>query len=131
MSHFHAVAWIDQSEARIFHFSAEAAEKLVLHAHHKGGQHKSHSDGVDHEGEVEAQKYFHSIAEALATSGEILITGPGGAKTALLKHLARHDPSTMQRVVGVESSDHPTDGQVLDHARHYFAGADHKTSQKV
>ena len=115
MSHFHAVVWIDQREARIFHFNAEDADKLTLRAHHA----------------VADERYLHNVSAAVADAGEILVTGPSGAKTELVKHIAQHDPLIFSRIVGIESSDHPTDGQLLAHARHYFQSADRKIAQKV
>lgn len=121
MAHFHAVVWIDRNDAKIFHFNAEAAEKLVLHAHHsrRGDAHR------------ENEVFFHEVAKALSDAGEVLVTGPAHAKTDLLKHVARHDPQLLSRVSGVETADHPTDGQILAHARHYFATADRRTAQKA
>jgi hypothetical protein len=37
----------------------------------------------------------------------------------------------LARIAGVESADHPSDGQILNHARRYFETHDHKTAQKV
>lgn len=121
MSHFHAVVWIDRNEAKIFHFNADEADKLVLHAHHQKPSDKHHDD----------EAYFHSVAKAFSDAGEVLVTGPAHTKTDLMKHIARHDPQLLSRVAGVESADHPTDGQIVAHARHYFASADRKTAQKV
>lgn len=119
MSHFHAVVWTDHREARVFHFSADAAEKLTLRAHHT--RRADHAD----------ERFLHDVATAIADAGEILVTGPGGAKTELVKHIARHDPHLLARVAGVESSDHPSDAQIVAHARHYFRVADRATPQKV
>jgi stalled ribosome rescue protein Dom34 len=121
MSHFHAVVWIDHNEAKIFHFNADAAEKLSLHAHHPKHADKHHTD----------ENFFHAVAKAFADAGEVLITGPAHTKTALVKHIARHDAHLLSRIAGVESADHPSDGQILSHARHYFETHDHKTAQKV
>ncbi|MDB5643537.1 MAG: hypothetical protein JWN07_2854 [Hyphomicrobiales bacterium] len=115
MSHFHAAVWIDHREAHVFHFNADEAEKLVLKAQHTVGD----------------ERFLHNVAAALADAGEILITGPASAKTELVKHIAKHDPQVFARVVGVETSDHPTDGQLLAHARHYFESADRKILQKA
>jgi DNA-binding NarL/FixJ family response regulator len=115
MSHFHAVVWIDHKQAHVFHFNADDAEKLTLRAQHAASD----------------ERYLHSVAQAVADAGEILVTGPAGTKTELVKHIAAHDPQLLARVVGVESSDHPTDGQIVAHARHYFQSADKKIAQKA
>ncbi len=121
MSHFHAVVWIDHTQAKVFRFNGEAAEKLVLEAHHPKHAEKHHID----------EQNFESVAKALADAGEVLITGPGQTKTALMKHIAQHDAHLLSHITGIESADHPTDGQILAHARHYFEIHDHLTAQKV
>jgi hypothetical protein len=52
------------------------------------------------------------------------------AKTALVKHIARHDPGVLDRIAGVETVDHPSDHALLAHARAYFKTADLMTAQK-
>jgi len=46
------------------------------------------------------------------------------AKGELVKHLGSHDPAWRQKIVGVETVDHPTDKEVVAHARKYFLKAD-------
>jgi hypothetical protein len=41
-----------------------------------------------------------------------------------LKHVHAHDPKLEARIVGVETVDHPTDGQLAAFARRYFQAAD-------
>ena len=120
-SHFHAVVWIDHKEARVFHFNADHAEKLTLRAHHASKKPNGHED----------EAFLHEVANALADAGEILVCGPANTKTALVKHIARHDHHLLSRIAGVESADHPTDGQIVAHARDYFETVDRKTAQKV
>ncbi len=121
MSHFHAVVWIDRSEARIFHFNAEATDKLTLKSHHASKPSKGGEDG----------RFLHDVAMAIADAGEILITGPGEAKTELIKHIGKHDLHLLSRICGVEPADHPSDGQILAHARRYFGALDRTTAQKA
>ncbi len=124
MTHYHAVVWIDHREARVFHVGAADVERLVLrpdhptrHIHHKANSIGSGHAGADHE-------FLHAVAEAVADAGAILITGPSNAKTELLKHIHEHDPKLMKAIAGVESADHPSDAQIVAHAKAYFAAAD-------
>ena len=64
----------------------------------------------------------------LIRQGEVLIAGPGSAKTELVKHIEQHDPTLKKKVVGVETIDHPSDGQLVAHARKYFSAADRMRS---
>ena len=55
---------------------------------------------------------------------EWLLVGPSNAKNELLTHLDAHVPWLKAQMVGVESMDHPTDGELLDHARRVFKSVD-------
>ncbi|MDB5651077.1 MAG: uncharacterized protein JWL62_2597 [Hyphomicrobiales bacterium] len=129
-THYHAVIWIDHSEARVFHFNASEVESLVLHPHNPTHHIHHKADEVGSRHAADDQKFLHAVAHSVADAQEILITGPAGTKTALVKHISKHDNALLDRIVGVESSDHPTDSQIVAHARHYFAGADLRTPQK-
>src|ERR1700723_925247 len=118
--HFHAVVWIDHHEARVFHFSPTDVERLVLHPDHptKHIHHKANSIGSGHA--AEDHNFLHATAEAIADAGAGLITGPANAKTELVKHIHQHDPRLMKIIVGIETVDPPSDGQLVAYARKYF-----------
>ena len=128
--HFHAVVWIDHREGRVFHFSPSDVEKLVLHPDHptKHIHHKANSIGSGHA--AEDQNFLDAVAKSIADAGAVLITGPANAKTELVKHIQKHEPNLMKIIVGVETVDHPSDGQLVSHARRYFKVEDLMTSQK-
>ena len=123
MSYHHAVVWVDHTEAHVLFLADADVEKAVVaagehpHMHHKRG-------AIGPGKAAEDQRYYHGIVEALRDAREILITGPGQAKLELFKHMQHHDPVVAARVLGLESSDHPTDGQLAAHARHYFSAKD-------
>src|SRR5438067_196973 len=71
--------------------------------------------------------FLHAVAKALEPAKAILIVGPGAAK--LMRHLIRHDHSVADRVIGIETADHPTDRQILAYAQQYFVDADRLTPQ--
>jgi hypothetical protein len=127
--HNHSVVWIDHHEARVFHFSAEDVEKLTVQPNdpHVHIHQKTNMAGSGHASED--QDFFHEVVEAIGASKAILITGPGLAKTALVKHIARHDPTLLEQIAAVETVDHPSDGALLAHARAYFKTADLMTPQ--
>ena len=131
MSFNHAVVWIDHTEAHVLHFNADAAEneKISAHSKHKKVHTKSGIPGSGHS--PEDQKYYHEVAHAVADAAEILIVGPSSAKLALMKHMHKHDAAVADKVVGIESIDHPTDGQLLAYARHYFVKVDQMRGDTV
>ena len=128
--HYHAVIWIDHHEARVFHFSPTDVEQLVLHPDHptRHIHHKANSIGSGHA--AEDQDYLGRVAAAIADAGKILITGPANAKTELVKHTSQHDPQLMKIIVGIETVDHPSDGQLVAHARKYFRAEDRMLPQR-
>ena len=124
MPNTHAVVWLDHAEAHVLHFQEDAVANQNIRAHSKH-QHLHTKSGTVGSGHTpEDQHYYHEIALSLAGAEEILIVGPSGAKLALIKHLHKHDPAIADKIVGVESVDHPSDGQVVAYARHYFAKVD-------
>ena len=129
-AHYHAVIWIDHREVRVFQFSPTDVETLVLHPDNptKHIHHKANSIGSGHA--TTSPNYLHEVAESVADAGAILVTGPGNAKTELVKHIHHHDPALMNRIAGVETVDHPTDGALVAHARTYFKASDLMHPQK-
>jgi len=127
--HFHAAVWIDHHEARVFHFSPTDVESLVLHPSHptRHIHHKANSIGSGHA--AGDQQFLEAVAQSIADAGEV--TGPANAKTELVKHISQRDPRLMKIIVGVETVDHPSDGQLVAYARHYFTAEDRMLPQKV
>ena len=122
--HYHAVIWIDHREARVFHFNPTDVEQLVLHPDHptKHIHHKANSIGSGHA--TADHEFLHAVVQSIADAGAVLITGPGHAKSDLVKHIDQHDPKLMKIVAGVETVDHPSDGELVAFARHYLKAAD-------
>ena len=131
MSFNHAVVWLDHSVAHVLHFNAAATDNKHISAHseHQKLHTKSGIPGSGHS--PEDQTYYHEVAQSLADTLEILIVGPSNAKLALMKHLQKHDHAIASKVVGIESVDHPSDGQLLAYARQYFLKVDQMRGDSV
>jgi len=127
--HFHAVVWIDHREARVFHFSPTEADKLVLRPDHptKHIHHKANSIGSGHAGAD--RDFLHAVAQSIADAGAVLITGPANAKTQLVEHIRHHDPKLAKLIAGVETVDHPSDAELVAHARKYLTATDRMQPQ--
>jgi hypothetical protein len=127
--HYHAVIWIDHREARVFHFNPTDVEKLILHPDHptKHIHHKANSIGSGHAAADE--EFLHAVAASVADAGAVLITGPANAKSQLVKHIDKHDHRLMKLIAGVETVDHPSDAELVAHARHYLKAADRMQAQ--
>jgi stalled ribosome rescue protein Dom34 len=120
MSHFHAIVWIDHSNARIFHIGLSGEDELVLHSHMptRHLHHKANSIGSGHVGFD--KEFLAQVMNAVSDAGEILIIGPAGAKTELAKFIGRTDSKIADRIVAVETADHPTDHEIVAYAKQYF-----------
>ncbi len=130
MSHYHAVVWVDHREARIFYFNQAEVDRAVLYSD-KPTRHIHQKANIVASGHAEGDARFpQEISAAIAVAGEILVVGPGNAKTELVSYIKKHDPKLAQRIVGVETVDHPTDAQLVAHARAYFKAADRMLPQK-
>ncbi len=129
MSQYHAAVWIDHAEARVFQFDVDHVEKTIVHPDqpHKKLHHKAGAVGSGNT--AEDRHFYQSVVEALEGAHEILILGPGQAKLQLVKYVHKFQPKLEEFIVGVESSDHPTDGQIVAYARKYFKKADMMLSQ--
>jgi hypothetical protein len=120
MTHSHAIVWMDSKEARIFRFNAADVEHERIKAHNPFRQ-VHHKAGVIGAGHMTLDHgFFQGIVEALAGTTEWLLVGPAGAKNELLKHIELHAADVRRSLVGVHGMDHPTDGELLDHARRAF-----------
>ena len=124
MSHYHAVIWIDHREARIFQFSPEQADRVQVKAHTSGGHLHHRAGSISGKHSPEDHDFLQQIVDQVKDAQEWLIVGPGAAKTELVKHIHLHAPKLAARVIGVETMDHPSDGELLKFARRYAKGAD-------
>ncbi|VIO72914.1 hypothetical protein CI1B_45630 [Bradyrhizobium ivorense] len=115
--HSHAVVWIDHFIAKIFSIGltgvSAAAVRAQLSSHHL--HHKANAIGS---GRVHDDATFLArISEALGNCTDLLIIGPGTEKTELMQYLKVVRPELN---LHVESSDHPTDREIIALGRKRF-----------
>lgn len=111
MTTFHAVVWMDASEAHVLMFDREhvEAQRVKSRSHHK------HQGKTTHDPD-----YYPAVAAALAGTHEVLLTGPGTTRDGFRAWCDTHQPAVAKVVVDSIVSDHPSDGQVVALARKYF-----------
>ncbi len=120
----HAVVWLDHRQARIFLFDRDHAESVKLSTGKQFDQVHKHAGtlgGGRHEADT---AFLNGIVKALQPAVEWLFVGPGSAKDELAKHVKSHHHNDAARIIGVESADHPTDGEIVALARKFFKAAD-------
>ena len=128
-AHFHALVWIDHREAKVLYFDADSSQSVTVHNSH-AHQNLHHKANSTDSGHVPVDKeYLHRVVAELATAGAILIVGPGSAKSELRTYLQQQYAKLAAKVSAVESIDHPTEGQLLAHARKFFVADDRMHSQ--
>jgi len=120
MSHQHAVVWIDHLHAKVIDFNV--TDQHVTAVEREGGQRQVHrKSGIPGSGkEPIDHRFFDEVADGLGEAKEILLVGPGAAKTELHKDLRVRHPAVARCIVAVETADHPSDGELLAFARKYF-----------
>ncbi len=111
MTTFHAVVWMDQSEAHVVMFDREhmEAQRIKSRSHHK------------HQGKADDNTaFFAAIVDALEGTHEVLLAGPGLARNQFRDWCASHQAGIAQAIVDSVPTDHPSDGQLVAMARQYF-----------
>jgi len=120
----HVVVWLDHKEARIFHIHPDRVDEAHLsaptHQHHK---HPAGAEGAKDHPE-DAKRFYHQVARSLEGNEEILVVGPSTAKLEFIRYVHTHDHALEPKIVGVETVDHPSGGQLVAYARAYFVKAD-------
>ena len=116
----HVAVWIDHKEAKIFHVVTEGFDVTQVKAPHHHLTRKAEEQGT-HAG---SERYFHEVAAALKDAEEILLVGPSSAKLDFFRYVHKHDHALEPKILGIETLDHPTDGQLVAYVRHYFYAKD-------
>ncbi len=120
----HLVVWIDHKKAHVIHFNPEASDKQIITSH-STHPHLHVKSGVQGAGRAaESVPYFRDVAAAIRDTKEILIVGPGFEKLEFMKYLLKHEHLLAEKVLSVDTVDHPTDHQILALARRYFLKED-------
>lgn len=123
MQAYHAVVWLDHREAKVFFFDRHQVEEIDIASHkHEQVHHRAGSlSGKRTDADA---SFFAEVVRSLKPAKEWLIMGPGTAKLELVKYVHKHDHALSDHIIGVETADHPTDRQIVSHAREYFKAAD-------
>jgi hypothetical protein len=70
-------------------------------------------------------RFFADVARTLDGVDAILLVGPSSTKLEFFRYVHQHERRLEQRVVGIETAEHPADAQMIAVARSYFGAADH------
>ena len=111
MSTFHAVVWMDHTEAHVVMFDRDHAEaqRIKSRSHHK------------HQGKAnDYGSFFTEVAQALLGTHEVLLSGPGLARNQFRDWCQTHRTAVSSVIVDSIAAEHPSDAQLVAQARQYF-----------
>ena len=112
------VVWVTSDEVKVMTMGEDKPEIYRKH----GVRHFQESLGRNHtKAQDDTEHFMHEVAKHLETEpARILLVGPAQAKTRLKNHIELEHPKVAKNVVGVETMDKATDGQILHFARDFF-----------
>lgn len=135
MNGSHCILWIDHEKAKLMFVDKGEPISIAIsspHAHAQGNIH--HKAGVLGSGKSALDgEFVRQIERHLLNCREFIVVGPGTAKLEFIRHVHRHASVLDDRLVGVETLDHVSDGQLADFARAYFRRYDrlHASNEDV
>ncbi len=112
------VIWLDSKLAEIFALKTSGIAKTQLKKsdidHHRRHKKDIHVDS-------NSEHYFRDLAEKMKDADQILILGPGMAKSHFTHYLETHQAKTLsKKVIGVENLEQVSEKQILATARKFF-----------
>ena len=117
MTNSRAVVLIDQHHAQIQQFDSDESRVTHVKDHvHNTRQHRS--DGRTR------NEFFGTVCDDLGDVTEILVTGSRLAQTAFRRFVDTHRPALTTQIVGWETVNHPSEGELLALGRKFFLGHD-------
>lgn len=124
MSLSHAVAYVDHELAQVLQFDSEHVLEQKVHQHLHFS--KQHGSGVRTEHE-----FFGQVCDALEGIAEVLVVGAHTGLADFQRYIDKHRPMTAKCIVGFDVLDHPSEKQMLAHARKHFVKHDQMAGKHV
>lgn len=121
----HMAVWLDERKAHIFNIHASTIDEATVMASEHHVRHKDPKRARDAKDEHdEAGRFFHELLLSLDGAEEVLVVGPGKTKLAFLRYVQGYDHALESKIVGLETVEFPTDGQLVTYANAYFKRVD-------
>ena len=110
----HAVAWISHHEAKVLQFSASVVfgESIREHVHYT----RQHGSNVRSEHE-----FFAEACDALVGIKSVWVAGSHMAQADFRRYVDKHRPEMVRQIVGWETVNQPSEGQLIQMARKFFS----------
>ena len=117
MSIQHAVVWIDHQHAQVLHVDSDPVQIHKFQAHHHNTRQHGSNVRTEHE-------FFGEVCDALQNFKEVLVTGAHKAQADFRHYVEKHRAHLAPKIVGWETVDHPSEGQLAALARKFFVKHD-------
>lgn len=123
MTYAHAIVWLDHQHATVIDFTVD--DRHIAHIEAVEPRRVHRRSGPAGGGKApDDVAFFETVVASVADAREVVICGPGTGKVAFMHHLERKHAPVAAKVLGVETLDHPTDGELLAYARRHFRKVD-------
>ena len=123
MPQHHAVLLIHHDKAEVLQFDAEHLQAQKIKSRSKHGLHAHHTRQPN--GDVRTEhEFFGEVCDALTGINEVLVAGGHTSQADFSHYVQKHRPQVMKQIVGWETVDHPTDGQLVALAKKHFLRID-------
>ncbi len=111
------IVFLDSAHANIFEIASKEGDLAPMAPRHI----KKHLGANNSPQESDEPKFYKDLCADLQSAGRILLVGPGKAKAEFKHYLEKlSDKHTNEKVVGVETVDHPSDAQVIALGKKFF-----------
>jgi len=117
MSVQHAVVLIDHQHAQLLQFDSGPVQVRKFQAHHHNTRQHGSNVRTEHE-------FFGEVCDALQNFNEILVAGAHKAQADFRHYVEKHRAHLAPKIVGWETVDHPSEGQLAALARKFFVKHD-------
>lgn len=115
----HVVLWLGHRETHIIAFAGDTSEApVIVHATQQPDHHVGNTGTTN---AAEPREYYEKIIDKIREIPQWLVAGPADAKLFFTRHLHRRHAHLGAKLIGLETVDQPSDGQLLGFARKYFA----------
>lgn len=108
-----AVITVDSHKAKIIRLNDEAHHARFLEASTQST--RQHNSEVRH-----THEFFAAVCDDLAGLDQVLVTGGHTGLSEFKHYVTNHRPALVNHIVGYETVDHPTEGQLVAYGRDYF-----------
>ena len=117
MSTSHALVWLDHHHAKVIRIGGGTNDVAQVHdEQHNTRQHNS-AVRTQHE-------FLGAVCDALVGFEQVMVTGSGQAQTDFRHYVTAHRRALLPVLVGWETVNHPTDGELVALATTFFHGHD-------